>query len=194
MGSRQMMFEDFKTIKLDKTLTALDKFVLGFCKVLSNHVEYVVVSGYVSILFGRARSTEDIDILIESCSKRQAAALFSALTRRGYWCLNSRTQKTMFEVLSGGLALRFAKKNRMIPNFELKMVKNDFEREVLKKRVQVMTSGGGLQISSIEAQIAYKEEILQTQRDLEDARHLEKLFDKHIDRRLLRHYRSQLMQ
>ena len=48
-----------KTIKLDKELNLLDKFVLEFVRILEKHVNYVIVSGYVAILFGRARSTEE---------------------------------------------------------------------------------------------------------------------------------------
>ncbi|MBI2141461.1 hypothetical protein HYU16_03480, partial [Candidatus Woesearchaeota archaeon] len=55
-----MEFVDDKTIKLDKVLNELDKFVLKFIKILEKHADYVIVSGYVSILFGRSRSTEDI--------------------------------------------------------------------------------------------------------------------------------------
>ena len=50
-----------KEIKLNKELNKLDKFVIDFCKLLDR---YVIVSGYVSILFGRSRSTEDVDLLI----------------------------------------------------------------------------------------------------------------------------------
>lgn len=52
-------------IRLDRVLSELDERVLGFTRILEKHVEYVIVSGYVSILFGRARATEDVDILIK---------------------------------------------------------------------------------------------------------------------------------
>jgi hypothetical protein len=39
--------------------------LLSFVKNLEKYFEYVVVSGYVSIVFGRARATEDIDILMK---------------------------------------------------------------------------------------------------------------------------------
>jgi hypothetical protein len=43
---------DKKEIILDKELNNLDKFVIDFVSLLDN---YVIVSGYVSILFGRSR-------------------------------------------------------------------------------------------------------------------------------------------
>lgn len=50
-----------RTIKLSRDFNILDKFVLDFCELLE---DYVVVSGYASILFGRSRATEDIDLLV----------------------------------------------------------------------------------------------------------------------------------
>ncbi len=51
-----------QTIRLDKELNALDEFVLHFVNSIKS--DYVIVSGYVSILFGRARMSEDVDDLI----------------------------------------------------------------------------------------------------------------------------------
>ncbi len=48
-------------ISLEKELNELDKFVIRFTKDLDS---YCIVGGYVSILFGRSRVTEDIDIPI----------------------------------------------------------------------------------------------------------------------------------
>lgn len=42
-------------------LSEVDKFVLDFVSILKNHFKYVIVSGYVAILFGRPRGTEDIE-------------------------------------------------------------------------------------------------------------------------------------
>ena len=48
----------------NKVFTTLDRFVLDFTELLEEYVDYVIVSGYVVILFGRARGTEDIDTII----------------------------------------------------------------------------------------------------------------------------------
>ena len=39
----------------EKYLTLLDRFVLDFIRVLEQETPYVIVSGYVAILFGRSR-------------------------------------------------------------------------------------------------------------------------------------------
>ena len=57
-------------ILTNKTLSELDIFVLDFLDILKVYTDYVIVSGYVTILFGRARGTEDIDIIIEKIDRR----------------------------------------------------------------------------------------------------------------------------
>ncbi|MBU2634051.1 MAG: hypothetical protein KJ674_02295 [Nanoarchaeota archaeon] len=64
-----MKFINSKTIQLDKDLNELDKFVLKFIKILEKHTSYVIVSGYVSILLGRTRATEDVDVFIKELNK-----------------------------------------------------------------------------------------------------------------------------
>jgi len=44
-----------KRIRLDRELSDLDRFAINFSKIISRHTRYVIVSGYVSILLGRAR-------------------------------------------------------------------------------------------------------------------------------------------
>jgi len=57
-----MEFIDKKSIKIDRELSELDCFTLDFIRILEKHVNYVLVHGYVSILLGRARASEDVDI------------------------------------------------------------------------------------------------------------------------------------
>ena len=50
---------------IEKELSNLDNFVHQFIGLLESlKIEYTIVSGYVSILLGRSRGTEDVDILI----------------------------------------------------------------------------------------------------------------------------------
>ena len=59
-----MKFIDKKTIHIDRELSDLDTFAVNFTKILQKHTAYVIVSGYVAILLGRARASEEIDIII----------------------------------------------------------------------------------------------------------------------------------
>ena len=53
-----------KEIVSNKSLNDLDRFVLDFLKIMEKYTNYVLVSGYVSILLGRSRASEDVDILV----------------------------------------------------------------------------------------------------------------------------------
>lgn len=59
-----MEFISKNTIKLDKEINELDKLVFKFVSILEKYSDYVIISGYVAILLGRSRSTEDIDVFI----------------------------------------------------------------------------------------------------------------------------------
>jgi len=50
-----------------RRLSDLDLFVCRVLDILTSYTPYVIVSGYLAILFGRTRSTEDIDLLIPVC-------------------------------------------------------------------------------------------------------------------------------
>ncbi len=187
-----MEFIGKKTIKLNKIPTLLDKFVVDFINILQKHADYVIVSGYVSILFGRSRATEDIDILVGRISKKRFYSLYSDLKKSGYWCLNMGNQDEILKVLFDGTAARFAKKPRIIPNAELKFIKNSIEKNAMKTAIDVIMPSGKIKISNIELQIAYKEKVLKSEKDLEDARHLEEVFKDRINNKLLGKYRKML--
>lgn len=175
-----MEFIGKKTIKLDKVINELDKFVLRFIRTLEKHTDYVIVSGYVSILLGRTRATEDIDIFIEELNKESFILLYGDLKKKGYWCLNAENVGEIFRYLNDGLAVRFAVEGQTIPNFEVKFAKDISKKSALKDTLTVKTKFGDIKISSLERQIAYKKYYLKSDKDLEDAAHIEKLFKEHI--------------
>lgn len=185
-----MKFTGSKTIRIDKISTLLDKFVLKFCTALEKHAKYVIVSGYVSILFGRARATEDIDILIGKMTQENFRALYSDLMKKGYWCINAKTSGRAFEMIKDGIGIRFAKRNDLIPNAEVKFAKNKLEDETLDDNLTVVLPTGKIKISRIEQQIAYKEIVLGSQKDVEDARHLGIIFKGKMNKKLLEEYRK----
>jgi|SRR3989338_3129744 len=183
-----MKFLDKNTIKLDKELNELDKIVLDFVKILERHVKYVIVSGYVSLLFGRARATEDIDIFIEEISKDKFTALSKDLEKK-YWCLNSDDVNEIYDYLNSGLPIRIAVKDQTIPNFEIKFAKTLLNKDSLKDTITVKTQLGKIKISSLERQIAFKKYYLKSDKDLEDAKHIEKLFKEKIDYKKIENYK-----
>jgi len=164
----------------DKYLTLLDQFVLDFIHVLEPKTPYVIVSGYVAILFGRSRGTEDVDIIISRLERDTFVELHAALSDGGYEFLNAENSDGLHDMLLNRMGIRIAKKGQYIPNIELKFLKDDIDRFVLRDRVEVNLSGVRVYISPIDIQIAYKI-FLGSQKDIEDALYLWEIFKDDID-------------
>ncbi|MBU4245847.1 MAG: hypothetical protein ABIF85_00455 [Nanoarchaeota archaeon] len=163
-------------IIFDKETNELDNFVISFIEILDSlQINYVIVSGYVAILFGRSRATEDIDVLIEPISKERFSELYATLIKNGYWIINSTTEKDAFEILNDRSSIRVAENNKIIPNMEVKFVKDEIERYSLNKKIRVEIGDKTLFLSPLEMQIAYKF-YLSGEKDIEDAYFLFSLF------------------
>ena len=176
-----MEFVDESTVKLDKVLNELDEFVLEFIGLLVKHTKYVIVSGYVSILFGRSRGTEDIDIFIPKLTKQQAESLYADLKGAKFHAYNAEGPALFYNHLSEEIAPHIAKESTIIPNIELKFAKNEVDEETLSNPMKVIIGSKELLISPPEMQIPYKKIILGAEKDLEDALHLENIFEGKID-------------
>ena len=185
-----MKFINKNTIKLDKVINELDKFVLDFIKILKKYTDYVIISGYVSILLGRSRTTEDVDMFVKPLDKPAFSEFYKELVNNGFWCLNAESIEEVYSYLKDGLAVRFAKKNQTIPNFEVKFTRKPLDLEAFDDRITVQTGIGEIKISSLERQIAFKRYYLKSDKDLEDAAHIEKLFNGKLDKSLIQKYKN----
>ena len=54
-----------RIVEIEGSLSELDKTVLEFIDLLEKHGRYCIVSGYVAILLGMERPTQDVDVLAE---------------------------------------------------------------------------------------------------------------------------------
>lgn len=163
-----------------KQITLLDRFVFDFIGILEPLTSYVIVSGYVAILFGRSRGTEDVDILIPPLEKEKFRELHNALLSAGYEFLNAEDASGLHEMLTRKMGVRVAKREQFIPNIELKFFKDTVDRTVFDNRLEVTLPGARFFISPIEIQIAYKIH-LGSPKDIEDALFLFEIFRKHLD-------------
>ncbi len=187
-----MKFIDKKTIESYKEISGLDKLVFKFIKILEKYIDYVIISGYVSILLGRSRSTEDIDLFIKPIEKEKFFQLYKNLKKAGFWCLNAEDVNEVYNYLSKKIAIRFAEKPKVIPNFEVKPVKNFLDAESFNDVITVRTKIGTLKISSLERQIAFKKYYLGTDRDIEDAKHIENVFKGKISKSTIEKYKKSI--
>ena len=158
-------------VVIEKEPSELDALVIDVTGVLDDvGIEYAIVSGYVAVLFGRARATEDIDVLVETFDRATAGRLTERLRDGGYWG-SAMPLDDLHGTLSDGLPIRVAKEGDVVPNVELKFPSDEYDRRSLTKTLTVWLAGNELQIGSLELQIAYKLGI-GTPKDFEDALYL----------------------
>jgi hypothetical protein len=181
LGNMEYTFKNGE-LSFDKVVSELDKLVFDFIGVLNRvGVKYVLISGYVAILMGRSRGTEDIDLFIERIEIGKFATLCKALKSAGYWIINCEDGKDAFEMLNDTYAPRFAKEGDFIPNFEVKFPKKETDFLSLEKPLKVTVCGTKLNISTFEVQIPFKVK-LGSDKDIEDATHIYQLFKDNINK------------
>jgi hypothetical protein len=125
---------DKKEIVIDKELNNLDKFVMNFVSLLE---EYVIVSGYVSILLGRSRATEDVDLLVPKISFENFERLWEKANEKNLECMNTSNVKEAYNMLNNH-AIRFFRKGYPVPNMEFKMIKNDLDKYSYENKIRVI--------------------------------------------------------
>ena len=164
-------------IVFNRELSSLDRLVLRFVKILDKTgIDYVIISGYIAILFGRSRNTEDVDLFIGEMPFEKFNALWNELGREGFECINAFSPKSAYnDFLIEMMAPRFAIKGTWEPNFEVKFPKSDLNKYSLKNKIIVEINGERLNTSKMELQIAFKL-YLGSDKDIEDAIHLWQIF------------------
>ncbi len=187
-----MEFLDKSTIQIDRELSELDRFSLEFIDVLKKYTDYVIVSGYVAILLGRARASEDVDIIIPKFDFSTFQSFYEDLESEGFYCLNAADEEPIFKYLENGSPIRFSRDEQVIPNVELKWAENKFDRITLEKKITVKLSEGDIYISPLELQIAFKEEVLKTSKDMEDAQHIRSVAQQYLNEDLIERYKVSL--
>ncbi len=180
------------TIKLDKEINELDRLVINFVRLFEKCTSYVIVSGYVAILLGRDRGTEDIDIIIPKIDKQKLSEIYNVLLDNGFWCLNSSDINDLFELLASKGSIRFALEPKISPNFEIKFSKDSYDDMALKNPITVILGDEELKTSFLELQIAFKEEVLKSNKDIEDANHIRLMAKGHLNENLINEYKIKL--
>lgn len=165
---------------VDREPNRLDDLAISFSAILEDlAIDHVFVSGYVSILAGRARSTEDIDALLEHLDSATASALVDRLTEDGYWG-PAMPLASLPAMLDRGDPIWVAPGEQVTPHIEAKPVRDEFDRGSLSGRVPAQIGDRTIPIGPLELQIAYKLS-LGSRRDLEDAVHLYTIFEEDLD-------------
>ena len=159
--------------RIIKDRNILDEICTKFCNILEKHCKYIVVSGFVAISSGRTRGTEDIDIIIERISKDKFGMLHEDLMKNDFSCMQGDDTSRLYEdYLRDNLSIRYTYDDMPLPEMELKLAKDELDGHQINKRVKLNITGLDIWFSSINSNIAFKEELLKSDKDMEDAKHL----------------------
>jgi hypothetical protein len=167
------------TLVVEREPNQLDELTIRFSEILDQFdIEHVYVAGYVSILAGRARSTEDIDVLIERIDEETADELAERLDEEGFWG-PAMPLSSMYDMLDNGDNIWVAPEDQITPHLEVKFARDEFDRASLGNAITARIGDPAISIGPLELQIAYKLH-LSAQKDIEDAVHLYTLFEEEL--------------
>ena len=170
----------------------LDSFCIDFCDIIQRHCKYVVVSGFVAISSGRTRATEDIDMIIERLDQASFNKLHADLLKAGFVCMQSDDPEEIQSYLKGKDSVRYTLKDQPLPELELKYMKDELDAYQLQTRVKLPLTGLDIWFSSINMNIAFKEELLKSDKDLKDAEHLRKIYPELVDENEIKHIKKMI--
>ncbi|MDO8508696.1 MAG: hypothetical protein Q7S27_03355 [Nanoarchaeota archaeon] len=171
----------------------LDKFAEEFCKVTDKHVKYIVVSGFVAISHGRTRATEDIDMIIEKVSFDKFRELHTDLVKNEFECLQSSKVEDIYDYLSKGDSVRYVRRGTFLPpEMDIKFSKDEIDELQLATRKKLDLTALDIWFSSIEMNISFKEELLKTPKDMEDAEHLRMIYKGEIDENFINEIKEKI--
>ncbi len=177
-------------LAIDKNITKLDEFVLETVGIVSKYAEYVIIGGYASIFFGRARATEDIDIFIKKMDFEKFSKMFDEFNSKAFE-FNIEDKKSLyFDYLSYGLPINVWRKNFPLLRLEIKFALKNSQIKAFANPFTVSFVDKKLKFAQIESQIAYKRYILKSEKDLEDAKHLELVFEG-LSKELIQKYKKE---
>lgn len=163
-------------------LNILSEFCINFCKIIDKYTEYIVVSGFVAIASGRIRGTEDIDMIIKPITQETFNKLHVDLTAKGFVAMQSDNPKELYEYLKENLSVRYTLEDSPVPEMEIKFSKDKLDEYQLQTKTKLKLTNLDIWFSSVNMNIAFKEELLKSSKDLEDARHLRIIYKEQMDK------------
>jgi len=177
-------------LKIGKKITKLDEFVLETAGIANRYADYVIIGGYVSIFFGRARATEDVDIFIKKIDFGRFSGMFDEFTLKNFE-FNIEDKEALYnDYLAHGLPVNVWRKNLPLLRLEIKFALKESQKKAFENPFTAFFKDKKLAFAQIESQIAYKRYILKSEKDLEDARHLELVFEG-LDKNLVQKYKKE---
>jgi len=128
-----------------ETLNPEDEIALRFSRILEKlGIEYVVVAGYIAILFGRGCRTEDIDFIVMPLTEDMFVDLCREVSEEGFRLmqgdvrLESSVRSVYRDYLANGYSVRFMYGDVIFPNIEFKFSSTTIHKHALNNSYRVV--------------------------------------------------------
>lgn len=167
----------------------LDVFCEDFCKTVEKHCKYIIVSGFLAIASGRTRGTEDIDMIIERLDYDKFEKLFNELNEK-FVCKQTDSAKEAHDYLKNNVSVRFTMIDKELPEMEIKFAKDELDTLQIMSRTKLKLTNLDVWFGNINMNIAFKEELLKSPKDMEDAQHLRIVYSDIIDEQKINEFKK----
>lgn len=106
-----------------------------------------------------------LDRELPEMGREKWVKIYRILVKKGFYCLNAGEEESC-GLLKDGLAVRFAPKGVVIPNVEILFASDKAKRLALETMIPVSAGKARIFVSNLELQIAYKERVLKSPKDM----------------------------
>ncbi|MBU4034976.1 MAG: hypothetical protein KKA35_00955 [Proteobacteria bacterium] len=121
-------------------------------------------------------------MIIERIGKDAFTRLHDDLLQAGFECIQSENPEIIYDdYLKDKTRVRYVRKGRYLPEMELKLARDELDDYQIRTRKKLPLTGLNLYFSTIETNIAFKEELLKSEKDIDDADHLRIIYSDVLD-------------
>ena len=164
-------------VLVNRRINDLDRFAIEVIEIIEKYTKYVIIAGYVAIFFGRSRATEDIDMFIKEMSYADFESMYTEFVEKGFEFTVENPKSLYEDYLNDNSAINVWKKDLPLLRMEIKLAIKSSQKIALENPIKAHIENKIILFAGIESQIAYKRYISASEKDLEDARHLELVFE-----------------
>lgn len=111
----------------------------------------------------------------------------------GFECIQSEDPDVIYEdYLSDKTSVRYVRKGHFLPEIELKLATDELDDHQIRTLKKLPLTDLDIYFSNIEMNIAFKEELLMSKKDIEDANHLRIIYSDEIDENEIKKIKAQI--
>ncbi len=167
-------------IEVKSGITELDELVGELVSRLDRYTKYVIVSGYIAILLGMERPTQDVDVVVSGFKSKEAFYEFlHGLRELGWETIPSNLDELYFLLEERNETINIFTNKQWY--FDFKKARNKWAKLSLENPIIIRKENLSFKVAPPEIQIPYKV-WLGSDKDLKDAAYLYERLKPIIDR------------